>query len=82
MLFANDTVARVLSASVTSAVTLEVPRDCVETSPLDVRFSTCWESNSYFKCFGGQPDGTDHSSVSGERGFRSLVGTIKGGFKS
>ena len=37
---------------------------------------------SYFKRFGGQPDGKYHSSVVVELVDRPLVGTIKGGFKS
>ena len=37
---------------------------------------------SYFKGFGGQPGGKNHSSVMVELGDRPLVGTIKGGFKS
>ena len=37
---------------------------------------------SYFKWFGGQPNGKAHSSVGAELGDRPLVGTIKGGFKS
>ena len=37
---------------------------------------------SYFKGFGGQPDGKQHSSVMVELLDRPLVGTIKGGLKS
>ena len=37
---------------------------------------------SYFKGFGGQPDGKQHSSVKVELVDRPLVGTIKGGLKS
>ena len=36
----------------------------------------------YFKWFGGQPVGKEHSRVGGTFGFRPLAGTIKGGLKS
>ena len=39
-------------------------------------------SVSYFKWFGGQPAGMQHSSVMVELLDRPLVGTIKGGLKS
>ena len=37
---------------------------------------------SYFKRFGVQPVGKQHSRMGGELGDRPLVGTIKGGLKS
>jgi hypothetical protein len=37
---------------------------------------------SYFKWFGGQPGGKEHSRMGGELVDRLLVGTIKGGLKS
>ena len=36
---------------------------------------------SYFECFGGQPDGKEHSIVAEKVMDPSLTGTIQGGFK-
>ena len=79
-MFGNGTLACVSAASVASAVTLEVAHGSSQTIRSDVsrRLGAANAHASYFKWFGGLPDGREQICFV-FYGDRPCWGTIKGG---